>query len=152
TEHRGPAPSHRAAEPGGADEASVTRHEEQLRPAVEEREAGRVRVRKYVESQPVEEVVPRRVEHGDAAERRPAEAGDSGEVEMLDDGSVSIPIFEEELVVTKRLVVRERMIVRKTTVIDEHRLQTELRRERVEVETEGDVDVATPGDRGSGTS
>jgi len=45
----------------------------------------------------------------------PATAGDydSGEIEYLDDGSVSIPIIDEELVVYKRLVVRERVIVRK---------------------------------------
>ena len=31
---------------------------------------------------------------------------DSGEVETLPDGSISIPVFEEQLVITKRLVVR----------------------------------------------
>jgi len=136
---------------GGTQEAAVTRYEEQVQPAVEEREAGRVLVRKHVESRLVEEVVPRRVEHGELGERLPAEEGDSGEIEMLEDGSVSVPIFEEELVVTKRLVVRERMIVRKTTVVDEHRLQTELRRERVEVETEGDVDLAQGDHVGQGS-
>ncbi len=124
---------------GTARGASVTRHEEQAHTGVEQHESGQVRVRKHVDSRLVEEVVPRRVEHGDLGERSPATEGDSGEVEVLEDGSVSIPIFEEELVVTKRLVVRERVIVRKRTVIDEHRLQTELRRERVEVE--GDIDL-----------
>ena len=52
------------------------------------------------------------VEH----ERVPAGEGDSGEIEVLPDGSVSIPLFEEELVVTRRTVLRERVIVRKQLV------------------------------------
>lgn len=123
----------------GQREASVVRHEEHAEAGTELRESGRVRVRKHVETYPVEEVVPRSVEHADTSERMPAAEGDSGEVETLEDGSVSIPIFEEVLVVTKKLVVRERVIVRKRTVVDEYRLQTELRREHVTVDSEGDV-------------
>ena len=47
---------------------------------------------------------------------------DSGEVEVLPDGSVSIPVFQEELVIEKRLVVRERVIVRKHTVTEDRLL------------------------------
>ena len=118
--------------------AAVTRHEEHLDVGTELTESGRVKVRKHVDTYPVTEVVPRSIEHADASERVAAEEGDSGEVQTLEDGSISIPVFEEVLVVTKRLVVRERVIVRKRTVIDEYTLQTELRRERVTVE--GDVD------------
>lgn len=125
------------------DDTTVTRVEEEALVRMEEREEGTVRVHKYVDSQPVEHVVPRRMERAEMGEHIPAAEDDSGEVEVLDDGSVSIPIFEEELVITKRLVVRERLIVRKVTEIDEHRLQTELRKERVEVQAEGDVDIAS---------
>lgn len=124
-----------------ADEPSFVLHEERAQLGTETHEAGSVRVRKHVESYPVEKTVPRSVEHADTSERIPASEGDSGEVEVLDDGSVSIPIFEEVLVVTKRLVVRERVIVRKRTVVDEYRLQTDLRREHAEIDTEGDVDL-----------
>ncbi len=134
-----------AQEPDGA---SVVRHEERARVGTEQHESGRVGVRKHVETYPVEKVVPRSVEHADDSERLPAVEGDSGEVETLADGSVSIPVFEEVLVVTKRLVVRERIIVRKRTVIDEYRLQTELRREHVTVDAEGDVELP-PEDRGT---
>jgi uncharacterized protein (TIGR02271 family) len=130
------------------EDAAVTRHEEHAVVGTELHEAGRVHVRKQVESYPIEEVVSRRIEHADDSERVPAPEGDSGEVETLEDGSVSIPIFEEVLVVTKRLVVRERVIVRKRTTIDEHRLQTELRREHVSVEAEGDVDLTPDGASG----
>lgn len=131
----------------GTDQAQTTRHEERAQVRTELHEAGRVRLRKHVESYPIEEVVSRRIEHADDSERVPAPENDSGEVETLEDGSVSIPIFEEVLVVTKRLVVRERVIVRKRTTIDEHRLQTELRREHVTAEAEGDIDL-TPAQSG----
>lgn len=123
-----------------SEEATVTRSEEQADVGTELTESGRVRVRKHVDTYPVTEVVPRNVEHADTSERVAAVEGDSGEVETLEDGSISIPIFEEVLVVTKRLVVRERVIVRKRTVVDEYTLETELRREHVTVE--GDVETA----------
>jgi len=124
---------------GDDDAAAVTRFEERAVVGTELHETGRVRVKKHVETYPVEEVVSRSIEHADTSERLPAVEGDTGEVQTLEDGSVSIPVFEEVLVVTKKLVVRERVIVRKRTVIDEHTLQTELRREHVTVDTDGDV-------------
>ena len=123
-----------------SEELEVTRSEEQAQVGTELTESGRVKVRKHVDTYPVTEVVPRNVEHADTSERVAAAEGDSGEVETLEDGSISIPIFEEVLVVTKRLVVRERVIVRKRTVVDEYTLETELRRERVTVE--GDIETA----------
>ncbi len=129
---------------GGYDDASVVIHEERAQLGTEVHESGRVKVRKHVETYPVEETVPRSVEHADTSERVAAVEGDSGEVETLEDGSISIPVFEEVLVVTKRLVVRERVIVRKKTVVDEYTLQTELQREHVTVD--GDIEV--PGSEG----
>ena len=120
--------------------AETVLREEQLETGTETIDTGSVHVRKHVETHPVEYAVPRDVEHVDTSERISVEEGDSGEVEVLDDGSVSIPVFEEVLVVTKRLVVRERVIVRKRTVVDEYTLQTDLQREHVTVE--GDVDEA----------
>lgn len=127
--------------PLAEDDASVVRHEERAEVGTEVHESGRVRVRKHVETHPVEETVSRGVEHADTSERVPATEGDSGEVETLPDGSISIPVFEEVLVVTKKLVVRERVIVRKHTVVDEHTLRTELRREHVTVEGDDGVEV-----------
>ena len=120
------------------EEASLVRHEEELVTDTVVAEAGRVGVHKLVEHERVETVVPRNVEHAEFERRGPAEA-DSGEVEVLPDGSVSIPVFEEELVIEKRLVVRERVIVRKHTVTEEHQVEADLRRERVEVEADAEV-------------
>lgn len=135
-----PAPQRdRAADP--VDPAEVTRREERADVGTETIESGRVRVRKSVTSYPVEHVVPREVEEVDGTDRVPAADDDSGEIETMPDGSVSIPVFEEVLVVTKRLVVKERVVVRKSTVVDEHVLRTDLRREHVAIDAEGDVEV-----------
>lgn len=123
-----------------SDEREVVRHEERAEVGTEVHDAGRVRLRKHVETREAQEPVTRSVESADL-ERLEVLEGDSGEVETLPDGSVSVPVFEEVLVVTKRLVVRERVVVRKHTVVDEHVLRTELRREHVSVETDGDVEV-----------
>jgi uncharacterized protein (TIGR02271 family) len=69
-----------------------------------------------------------------AYERVPAADGDSGKIETLADGSVSIPLFEEELVVTRRTILRERVIVRKENVTEWQRVEAELRREHVEID------------------
>ena len=101
-------------------------------------EAGRARVRKRADVERVEQPVTRGVEHADL-DRVPAEEADDGEVRTLPDGSLSIPVFEEQVVVTKRLVVRERVVVRKHTVYEEHLVTADLRKERLEVDVEGDV-------------
>jgi uncharacterized protein (TIGR02271 family) len=128
-----------AADPG-ADTASVTRHEEELFVAREPVEAGSVRVHRLVDTEAVAEHAETRAEHFDQAERVPVGENDSGQIETLEDGSISIPLLEEQLVVTKRLVVRERVIVRKQTVSEPHLIEAELRRERVAV----DADAADP--------
>ena len=129
-----------------SEDASVVRHEEELRPKTTTEQVGSIRVRKEVETYPVEQLVERHSEQVDpVGERVAAAEGDSGEVVTLEDGSVSIPVFEEEIVVTKRLVVRERVIIRKATVTDEHRIETELRKERVEVDADPGLDVSEGG-------
>jgi len=122
------------------DSAEVVRHEEELRVDTRVHEVGTIRARKLVDTEKVDEVVPRDTEYADVERSEPV-AEDSGEIETLADGSVSIPIFEEELVVTKRLFVRERVIIRKRTVTEEKRIRAELRKERVELDAEGDVEA-----------
>jgi uncharacterized protein (TIGR02271 family) len=126
--------------PGPTQAVETTLHEERAVAGTELRDAGRVRVQKHVETVTAEQVVPRNIEHAET-ERAPAAQDDTGEVITLPDGSVSIPIFEEVLVVTKKLVVRERIVVRKETVIDEYTLRTELRREHASVEADDEVDL-----------
>lgn len=131
----------RAARPlGHDDDAEVIRHEEELAVGARTTEVGSLRVRKQVETYPIEKKIERSSERVTGTEERvPAAHGDSGEVETLPDGSISIPVFEEELVVTKRVVVRERVILRKATVVDEHVIEIDLRKERVEIDADPGV-------------
>lgn len=125
---------------GTDDPVEIVRHEEQLVTGTEVRAVGDVRFRKEVDVVNEQVVVGRGVEHADV-ERLPATEGgtDSGLVETLPDGSISIPVFEERLVIEKRLVVRERIVVRKHTVTEERVVDAELRRERVEIDVDESV-------------
>ena len=118
-------------------EPALVRHEEELELGTRLSEAGLLRARKRVEREHVDQVFQRQVEQADELERTGVQEGDSGQIETLPDGSVSIPVFEERLVVTKELVVRERVVLRKRTVTEEQRVEAELRKERVDIETEG---------------
>ena len=121
--------------------ADLVRHEEELELGTTERVAASLSAHKRVQRDTVVQDVDRQVERLDEVERVPARDGDSGEVETLADGSISIPIFEEELVVSKRVVVRERVVIRKRTETKTQRVEAELRRERVEVDADDNVDV-----------
>ena len=125
----------------------LTLAEERLATGTETYQAGSVRARKEIDVERVEQVVPRGTEHADL-ERVASVEGDSGQVETLEDGSISIPVFEEQIVVEKRLVVRERVVLRKHTVYEEHKVTAELRRERLEIDTDGDVRVTEAGAAG----
>ncbi len=120
------------------DRGELIRSEEELAVVKRQREAGRLRARKVVEHEQVEQVVPVGTEQAET-ERVEVAEGDSGKVETLADGSLSIPIFEERLVVEKRLVVRERIIIRKHTVFEDRLITADLRRERVEIEVDEEV-------------
>ncbi|MFL6005793.1 MAG: YsnF/AvaK domain-containing protein [Gaiellaceae bacterium] len=116
-------------------EPSLVRHEEEARLDTRWDEVGHARVRREVTSRRVTERHPRQLEEL-AHERVPAADDDSGEIEVLPDGSVSIPLFEEELVVTRRQVLRERVVIRKELVTDWETVDVELRREHVAFETD----------------
>jgi uncharacterized protein (TIGR02271 family) len=118
--------------------ASSVRHEEELAVSTRAIDAGRVRIHKSVDTERVSEHVDTLTEGLDGVEHAAAEPGDSGEIETLPDGSISIPILEEQLVITKRLVVRERVIVRKTVTTHHRVVEADLRRERISVE--GDIE------------
>ena len=119
---------------------SLTAHAEELTVRREEQTVGSLRARKRVESGQVDEFVPRSVEDC-VVERVSASEGDSGRVETLADGSISIPLLEEELVVTKRTIVRERVVIRKHVESRPERVTAELRRERIELDADPGVDV-----------
>lgn len=121
------------------DETTTTRSEEELIVDHVREPAGTVEVHKRVDTFTVEEEAPRRIESLGEVERGEVFEDDSGEVEILEDGSVSIPILEERLVVSRQLVVRERVTVRKVTETQVERIRAELRRERIEIQDDDEL-------------
>ena len=99
---------------------------------------GFFRARKHTETATVREVVPVAVEDVDGV-RVPVGEEDSGRIETLEDGSISIPIYAEELVVTKRVVLRERLILRKRAVVQDVTIEDVLRFEQVELDPDDSV-------------
>lgn len=115
----------------------LIRHEEELRVGTAIEPVGEIHARKRIDVETVGRDFPRALEQA-RFERVEAREGDSGEVETLPDGSVSIPLLEEELVVTKRVVVRERVVIRKESVVEHERVEAELRSERIEIDERSD--------------
>ena len=126
-----------------AQRPEVVRHEDTLEVGTEVDAIGNLHARKRVEVVTIARDLTRAVEKA-AVERVTADEGDSGEIETLPDGSISIPVFEEELVVTKRTVVRERIVIRKEAVTKTERVEAKLRRERVEAATERRIHLRPP--------
>lgn len=130
------------------DRPEVVLSEERLEVGTETERTGSARAVKHVDVEQVTTRVERGTEHAQTdVVPVPDGEGDSGQVETLPDGSLSIPVFEEQIVVTKRLVVRERVVVRKHTVYEEHVVSADLKRERLEVEADEGVvvqDAAAP--------
>ena len=120
----------KAAPTTPSDDTAVIRHEEEAQVDKRWEGAGYGRIGRKVELNTLRADVPR-LRQELAHERVPVDDDDSGEVETLPDGSISIPLFEEELVVTKQTVLRERVIVRKESVTEWETVEAELRRERV---------------------
>jgi stress response protein YsnF len=100
------------------------------------------RVGKDVGAEHVAEHLSRDVEDIEMEHIDPNEE-DSGEIETLPDGSLSIPILEEELVVTKRVVVRERIIIRKRIQKEQVLVEADLRKERVSIVADPEVELPT---------
>lgn len=121
------------------DTVGLTRHEERLQIGTREESRGVVRIRTTVDGHVVSEPFDVDVEEAHV-DRADANEQDSGQIEELPDGSLSIPVFEEQLVVTRRLVVRERIVVGKRRTTHTEHIETELRTERVDVVDHTDHD------------
>ena len=116
-------------------EGTVTRHEEELRVGTRQSEAGRARLRKWVETEPVAEDVELRRERARVTREpvdRAAGQGQIGEEE------VEVPLRREEPVVQKETVARERVGLEKDVETERETVADEVRKERVEVE--GDLE------------
>src|SRR3712207_6549898 len=113
------------------DTASVTRSEEELQVGKREEEIGRVRLRKYVETEPVQMDVALRRETAQVRTEQidqPATGAEFGEE------TIEVPLHGEEAVVAKRAVARERVSVDTAVETEQQTVSDEVRKERIEVE------------------
>ncbi|HEX5880080.1 MAG TPA: PRC and DUF2382 domain-containing protein, partial [Actinomycetota bacterium] len=118
---------------GPTTDDAMTRSEEELRVGTTEREAGRVRLRKYVVEDEVTETVPVRREEI-RVEREPITDGNVDEA--LDGPGISeeeheVVLHEEEVVVDKRAVPKERVRLDKDTVTEQREVTEGVRKEEV---------------------
>jgi uncharacterized protein (TIGR02271 family) len=117
---------------------AMTRSEEELRVGTAQRERGRVRLRKYVTTEQVQQTVPVQRERV-RVEREPVtdanrDAATSGP--EISEAEHEVILREEEPVVEKRVVPRERVRLDKDTVTDQERVAEEVRKEQIEVQDE----------------
>jgi uncharacterized protein (TIGR02271 family) len=126
-EHQHPATPH--------GEATISRREEELQVGKREVEYGRVRLRKWVETEPVTEQVELRRETA-FVERQPVDRPASGAA--IGEEEVEMRLHREEPVVSKETVEREQITVHPEEEIVEETVHGEVRREHVEVEDDSE--------------
>src|SRR5947209_294144 len=116
------------------DERTLELREEELIVQRQMRDVGEAHIRTRVEE------VPARLEVEANAEEVEVEHVPVGEVvsqrsEPYQDGDVLIvPVYEEQLVVTKRLLLREHLRIRRVRTTQRQLFEDTLRRERVDVD------------------
>jgi uncharacterized protein (TIGR02271 family) len=138
--YSGSQPDHTGAEghdvSGPTTDDAMTRSEEELRVGTAQRERGRVRLRKYVVTEQVQQTVP--VEREEVrVEREPitdANVDRAMEGPEISDEEHEVVLHEEEVVTEKRAVPRERVRLSKDKVTDEEIVSDQIRKEQIEVD------------------
>lgn len=113
------------------DEQSLTRSEEELRVGKRSVEAGSVRLRKWVETVPVQTDIDltRETVH---VNREPVDQVVTGA--EIGEQTIDVPLRDEEAVVDKQIVAKERISLDKDVEERTETVSDELRKERVDVE------------------
>jgi uncharacterized protein (TIGR02271 family) len=128
------ADAERSRDAGGDD--AMTRSEEELRVGTREREAGRVRLKKYVVEDQVTQTVPVRREEV-RVEREPITEGNRGDAldgPEISEGEHEVVLHAEEPVVEKRAVPKERVRLDTAVRTEEHEVSETVRKERIDVD------------------
>ena len=122
-------------ESAGRDDA-MTRSEEELQVGTREREAGRARLRKWVETEHVATTVP--VEREEVRiEREPITDGNVDQAlrgPEISEAEYEVTLREEEAVAGVQAVPKERVRLEKETVVEEQQVGADLRKERIEAD------------------
>ena len=121
---------------GPTTDDAMTRSEEELRVGTLERESGRVRLRKYVVTEDVQQTVPVRREEV-RVEREPitdANIDQAMDGPAISDEEHEVVLHEEEPVVEKRAVPKERVRLDKDTITEEQQISEQVRKEQIDVD------------------
>ncbi|MBJ2121387.1 PRC and DUF2382 domain-containing protein [Arthrobacter sp. MSA 4-2] len=121
---------------GPTTDEAMTRSEEQLRVGTESREAGRVRLRKFVVSENVSQTVPVSREEV-RLEREPITDANRGAAmagPAISEEEHEVVLHEERPVVEKEAVPVERVRLDKETVTEQHTVNEEVRKEQIEAD------------------
>jgi uncharacterized protein (TIGR02271 family) len=121
---------------GPNTDSAITRSEEELHVGTADREAGRVRLRKYVVEDEVTQTVPVRREEV-RVEREPitdanVDAATSGP--EISSEEHEVVLREEEVVTEKRAVPKERVRLDKDVQTEERQVSETLRKEQIDVD------------------
>jgi uncharacterized protein (TIGR02271 family) len=121
---------------GPTTDDAMTRSEEELRVGTAQRERGRVRLRKYVTTEQVQQTVPVQRERV-RVEREPItdanlDAATSGPA--ISEEEHEVTLHEEAPVVDKRAVPKERVRLDTETVTDQRQVSEKVRKEQIEVD------------------
>jgi uncharacterized protein (TIGR02271 family) len=119
---------------GTRETEAVTRSEEELQVGKRPVEAGSVRLRKWVETEPVDVDVELQRETA----RVTREAVDEPVDADLTDEEIEVPLRGEEAVAQKRVVAKERVGVEKDVETETATVTDEVRKERVDVDEDVD--------------
>jgi stress response protein YsnF len=129
------------------DDAAMTRSEERLEVGTRSQEAGRARLRRWVDTEYVNVTVPVRREKA-ALEVESTTDPVTGEVtsrsDLIADEGREVVLSEERPVVTTASQPVERVRIGTETVTEEQTVTEEVRKERIDLETDVDVDHRTP--------
>lgn len=116
---------------------SVTRHEEELHVGKEPVEVGRLRLHKWVETEPVQADVELRQETA-RIEREPIEQP-AADAEMGEQ-EIEVPLRGERPVVEKETVAKERLTATKGVETETERVEDEVRKERVDTTEDAEAE------------
>lgn len=125
---------------GPSTDEAMTRSEEQIRVGTQDVETGRVRLRKYVETENVTQTIPVRREKA-VIEREPITDDNVGQAmsgPAISEEEHEIVLSEERPVVQKETVPVERVHLGKERVTEQQTVSEEVRKERIV--TDGDVE------------
>jgi len=126
------------AVPAAGNDDAMTRSEEELQVGTRQREAGKARLRKWVETEHVTTTVP--VAHEEVRiEREPITDGNVDRAlqgQEISEGVHEVTLMEEEAVAGTVTVPKERVRMDTETVVEQEQVGAELRKERIEAEVD----------------